>query len=153
MKILALDLGTHCGWAIYNDSWARPEYGTELFELVRGESGGLRFIRFRRWFEEVLEPGTDLVVYEQPHLRGGYATDLLVGFATRVQEICAERDVPYKGVHSGTIKKFATGSGKGSKKEMTTAATRLWNVVPGNDNEADALCLLKWAVETLAKEN
>ena len=44
----------------------------------------------------------------------------------------------------GTIKKHATGTGNAGKAEMIAARVRGFN--PQDDNEADALALLAWAV-------
>ena len=45
----------------------------------------------------------------------------------------------------GTIKKHATGKGNASKDEMVASA-RARGHTPVDDNEADALALLSWAV-------
>ena len=108
-RIAALDFGTRTGWAALSDG--HVESGVQTFDLARGESPGMRFIRFRRWLEEILaltQPG--LCVYEQAHHRGGHATELLVGMATRLQEACAEKGIEYTAVHSATLKKVSCGS-------------------------------------------
>ena len=146
-KIVAFDFGSRTGWAALKDG--HIESGVQVFELSRGESQGMRFIRFRRWLEEILgliQPG--LCVYEAAHHRGGHATELLVGMTTRLQEACAEKGIEYAAVHSATLKKFATGSGRADKLVMMKRAAVLF---PGrkieDDNEADALLLLGYARE------
>ena len=47
----------------------------------------------------------------------------------------------------GTIKKHATGKGNAGKDEMIIAAKSRGHD-PKDDNEADALALLHWAIET-----
>jgi Holliday junction resolvasome RuvABC endonuclease subunit len=148
MNILAIDCGTKTGWA----SWSNGhlESGVHEFNIGRGESPGLRFLRFRSWLVDMLtmtEP--DLVVYEQAHLRGGHAVDLLVGMTSRIQEECAGRRIEYGACHSATLKKFATGSGRAEKAAMKEFAARTWGKQPQDDNEGDALCLLAWAKQTL----
>jgi hypothetical protein len=54
--------------------------------------------------------------------------------------------VPYQGVPVGTIKRFATGRGNANKTAMI-AAMQARGFHPGDDNEADALALLLWAIE------
>ena len=153
MRILALDLGTRTGWAWYfspdhGEGSCGIESGTQDFALGRGESPGMRFIRFRKWFDDMLtEARPELVVYEQPHHRGGAATEILVGMSTRVQELCALDRITVTNCHTGTLKKHATGSGRASKQDMIAAAERWWGKVTTDDNEADALCLLAWALE------
>ena len=144
-QILAFDFGSRTGWAALKDGYV--ESGVQVFDLSRGESPGIRFIRFRRWLEEMLtlvRPG--LCVYEAAHHRGGHATELLVGMATRLQEACAGMMIEYASIHSATLKKYATGSGRADKSAMVKRAAELF---PGrkiaDDNEADALLLLECA--------
>ncbi|MDH1428274.1 hypothetical protein N5J23_17280 [Comamonas aquatica] len=47
----------------------------------------------------------------------------------------------------GTIKKHATGKGNAGKEDVI-AAMRARGHAPADDNEADALALLHWAVQT-----
>ena len=49
--ILALDLGTHTGWALYQRDGTITS-GTEHFSPQRFEGGGMRFLRFKRWLNE-----------------------------------------------------------------------------------------------------
>jgi len=144
-RILALDFGTRTGWAALTDG--HVESGVQAFDLARGESSGMRFIRFRRWLEEMMTlTRPALCVYEAAHHRGGYATELLVGMATRLQEACAERGIEYAAVHSATLKKASCGSGRADKSAMIEAAKRLFPAREiADDNEADALMLLEYA--------
>ena len=57
------------------------------------------------------------------------------------------RGVPYEGVPVGTIKRFATGKGNANKDAMIAAA-RARGFSPADDNEADAIAILFWALET-----
>jgi len=57
------------------------------------------------------------------------------------------RGVPYQGVPVGTIKKFLTGQGNANKQAMIDAA-RARGFSPVDDNEADAIAILLWAIET-----
>ena len=51
----------------------------------------------------------------------------------------------YQGVPVGTIKKYATGKGNANKAAMIAAMQAL-GFQPADDNEADALALLHWAM-------
>jgi hypothetical protein len=161
MRVLALDLGTHTGWAYFDGH--RVESGTMTFDLKRGESPGCRYLRFNRWIREEfgadpLGTGVDLVVYEQTHNRGGAATEVAAGFATRVQEWAAEIKVQHASVHTATLKKHATGSGRAGKPDMIEAAlarqhTHAWptgDLTKLSDDEIDALWLLDYARHTWA---
>jgi Holliday junction resolvasome RuvABC endonuclease subunit len=147
MKILALDLATRTGWAL-GDS-ARYESGAETFDLRRGESPGMRYLRFSRWLDEVLTAELDLVVYEQPFImRSGMAAEIALGFATRVQQRCAVVEVPHAAPNGMTLKKWTTGSGRAGKPEMLEAVARRWRRVDDH-NEADAVALLHYAFAEL----
>jgi Holliday junction resolvasome RuvABC endonuclease subunit len=109
----------------------------------------MRFLRFSKWLNELydLTHPWELVVYERAHHRGGYATELGVGLQTRVQEFAAARDIEYAAVHSATLKKSATGSGRASKQDMMDAYRAIRGCDPIDDNEADAFLLLEYAKE------
>lgn len=145
MNILTLDLGTRCGWTLHRDG--HTESGIQTFDVKRGESPGMRYLRFRRWLEDVT-PGVGLVIYEQTHNRGGAATEVAAGFATRVQEQCAALGIEHATVHSATLKKFTTGSGRGEKHHMRASAlSRGWITAEiTDDNEVDARCLLAYGL-------
>ena len=53
----------------------------------------------------------------------------------------------YQGVPVGTIKRFATGKGNAGK-DAVVAAVRARGFSPADDNEADAIAILLWAIET-----
>lgn len=55
------------------------------------------------------------------------------------------RDAPYVLVVSSTVKKHATGDGRASKDDMVAAALPWWSV--DNDDEADALHMVRWGSE------
>jgi Holliday junction resolvasome RuvABC endonuclease subunit len=146
MNLLAIDPGIHLGWASFANG--HVESGVHDFALGRGDSPGMRFLRFRQWLADMLtmtKPG--LVIYERPHMRGGFATDLLVGFSTRIQEACAERGIEFEAVHSATLKKSACGSGRAQKAEMILVARERFAKAVTSDDEADALNLLWLAMK------
>lgn len=153
MNILALDLGTKTGWAL--SEHGRIESGVQVFDVKRGESPGMRYLRFRHWLPIAALrghlPSVSLIVYEQTHNRGGAATEVAAGFATRVQEYCADMGIEHAAVHTATLKKFTTGKGNADKLTMYVAAkARGWT--HGNltdDNEVDAICLLRYALAEL----
>jgi Holliday junction resolvasome RuvABC endonuclease subunit len=58
---------------------------------------------------------------------------------------CERHQIPYQGVPVGTIKRHATGKGNAGKAEVIAAMKALGHPVT-DDNEADALALLHWAL-------
>lgn len=146
MNILTIDPGSHCGWASLVDG--RIESGVQNFSLKRGESKGIRFLRFNTWLVGMLElVKPHVVVYEMAHFRGGHATEILVGMTTRIEQFCEERGIEYSSVHSGTLKKQICGKGNANKKEVMMAVKKIYNREVSGDDEADALALLDYAIK------
>ncbi len=142
MMILALDLATRTGWAIVKDGRV-IESGVQSFDKRRGESNGLLFLRARKWLAAFGRP--DLVAYERAHFRGGAATEICVGLQTRAQEQAAEWGVESAPVATGTLKAWATGSGRADKGAMIAWAAARLGRQPEDDNEADAVAVGLWA--------
>ena len=146
MNILALDLGTKCGWATIKES------GTWNFQPSKFDSAGERYHMFYKELSTtIFSLRIDRVFYEEVRMHiaidAAHVYGALMGI---LQLVCLEQGIPYKGVPVGTIKKFATGKGNAGKEDMVNAAIKLFpatNVV--DDNHADALCLLAWALKNL----
>jgi hypothetical protein len=148
MNILALDLATKTGWATNINRTS----GIQTFDVRRGESPGMRFLRCRGWLSEMqnLLGVIDVIVYEQAHHRGGAATACCVGLVSTVQTFAAEQNIELMAVHTGELKRWATGKGNANKQAMVQAArTRGWD--PSDDNEADAQLLLEYSMPLFAK--
>jgi len=159
LPVLALDLATKTGWAML-DRNGNFESGVQEFDLKRGESKGMRFLRFRKWLKEVLALGElgvqysaelpGLIVYEQPHFRGGHACELLVGLSTNVLAEAALYGLEHLAVHTGSLKKFATGKGNAGKDEMILKAKEFFPKIEIiDDNHADALVLIKYGLNEI----
>lgn len=144
--ILAIDAATKTGWCLIKDGKIY-ESGVQDFSKRRGESNGAMFLRFRNWLSRLMDLNVKFVVYEQAHHRGGAATEICVNLTGRVQEACAEKGVEYATVHTGTLKKWACGSGKADKDQMMARAVALLGRPPLDDNEADACLMGAWAYE------
>ena len=145
--ILALDLGTTTGWALASPGAHRTS-GTQIFKPGRFEGGGMRYLRFKRWLTEMKQCADPLgwVVFEE--VRRHASTDaahVYGGFLATLTAWCEHHQIPYQGVPVGTIKKHATGRGNAGKPEMV-GAMRARGFQPADDNEADALALLDWAL-------
>lgn len=140
--ILAIDMATKTGWACNN-----PEAsGVENMKVKTTESRGMIFIRFSAWLEEMIaKVKPELIVYEQPHARGRAATEVLNGLLAYVTEKCERHGIEFTSCHSGTLKVFVTGNGKGSKEVLMKAYEKKWGKPPIDDNECDARWLLEWA--------
>lgn len=134
--ILALDLATKTGWAHSNGT-----SGVQDFKPRRGDSPGMRWLEFGAWLDRLYDLAPfEVLAHEQPHYRGGKATEVLAGYVAKCQEWCADHDVEITSRHTSEIKRFATGKGNASKEEMIEAASLVGDVI--DDNHADALWLL-----------
>jgi len=145
--ILSLDLGTQTGWALRQPDGAITS-GVEAFKPGRFEGGGMRFLRFKRWLTELKQTtdGLDAVYFEEVRRHAGVdAAHLYGGFLAHLSAWCEHHAIPYQGVPVGTIKKHATGKGNAGKTDMVNAM-RARGFQPVDDNEADALALLLWAL-------
>ena len=146
--ILALDLGTTTGWAMLCDGTITS--GSQSFKPQRFEGGGMRFLKFKRWLAETrycAEWGIDAVYFEEVRRHAGVdAAHAYGGFLAHLTAWCEHHQIPYQGVPVGTIKKHATGKGNASKEDMLDAA-KLRGFDAEDDNEADALALLDWAIQ------
>ena len=141
--IIALDLGTQTGWAL-RSSKGHVMSGTQSFKPQRFEGGGMRFLRFQRWLNElfVLSECIHEVYFEEVRRHAGVdAAHVYGGFLAHLTTWCEEAKIPYAGVPVGTIKKSLTGKGNSSKEDMINGVKKL-GYNPHDDNEADALALL-----------
>ena len=146
--ILALDLGTTTGWAL-RGSDGNVTSGSESFRPQRFEGGGMRFLRFKRWLTELkaVADGIDTLHFEE--VRRHVSTDAAHaygGFLATLTAWCEHHQIPYQGVPVGTIKKHATGKGNAGKEDVIASVTARGHR-PVDDNEADALALLHWAIQ------
>jgi Holliday junction resolvasome RuvABC endonuclease subunit len=147
--ILALDLGTHTGWALHPLDGTITS-ATEHFKPHRFEGGGMRFLRFRKWLTELKAVAGDIhaVYFEEVRRHAGVdAAHVYGGLMATLTAWCEHHHIPYEGVPVGTIKKHATGRGNAGKAEVIAAMRAKGHPVI-DDNEADALALLHWAIET-----
>jgi hypothetical protein len=147
--ILALDLGQKTGWAVRNADGAIAS-GTVEFKPGRFEGGGMVFLRFRAWLQEVDEAagGTRAVYFEEVRShRGVAAAHAYGGFLAHLTAWAEANRIPYRGIPVATIKRHVTGRGN-ADKDAVIAAVRALGFDPADDNEADALALLDWALRT-----
>lgn len=151
--LLALDLGTMTGWALRNQH-GRIVSGTAYFRPQRFEGGGMRYLRFERWLNETrnVTGKLDAVYFEEVRRHLGVdAAHAYGGFLAHLTAWCESKSIPYEGVPVGTIKHFITGKGN-ANKEKVIAAVKALGHSPEDDNEADALALLHWAINATKED-
>ncbi len=144
--ILALDLGTQTGYAV-GDANCPPVSGVLNLSDMKGDHPGARFLRFMHHLDRLSKLHTiTKIVYEQvAHVKFVKAAHTYGGFQAYLMGWCMIHNVPLEGIGVKTIKKFATGNGNANKEMMVAAAIgEGW--LPKDDNEADALWILKYAI-------
>jgi len=135
MKILALDIATKTGWC--NDTSS----GVWDFSVKRGESIGMRLVRFRAKILEMIQlERPDVIVYELP--AGLFKASIMVAseMIGVLKTLCEDYAIEYAHESATEIKKFATGKGNAKKDVMIQAAKDL-GIDVIDDNHADAIHL------------
>jgi hypothetical protein len=146
--LLAVDLGSKTGWALRGVDGAITS-GVQQFRPNRFEGGGMAFLRFSHWLSEIAETTGPIaaVVFEEVRAhKGALAAHVYGGFLAHLEAWAEFRDVPYQGVPVGTIKRFIAGKGN-ADKQTVIAAVKARGFAPADDNEADAIAILLWAIE------
>lgn len=112
--ILALDLGQRTGWAVRSRDGAIAS-GVQEFRPGRFEGGGMIWLRFRAWLQEIDETagGVGVVVFEEVrrHL-GTAAGHAYGGYLAHLTAWAEANSIPYQGVPVGTIKRHIAGKGQ-----------------------------------------
>ena len=154
MRILALDMATRTGWAVsFNPGEPIQSGGKVYMNGKRTLCLEERLCQFRQDLTVLLDTYMpDVACYEIAHHRGGPATRSGIGMETVLIMESYMRAVPCLGVHSLSLKKFCTGSGKSvktaggvtDKSPMMNHASKLAGRRITDDNEADAICITDW---------
>ncbi len=146
--ILCLDLGIKTGWASRNAQGITAS-GTKLLQGTRFDGGGMRYHIFRNWIQATHNKcPINFIFYESVRAhKGTDAAHTYGGFMGQLTSWCEAHSVPYLGVPVGTIKKHATGKGNANKQAVIDAVIAFGHS-PKDDNEADALALLHYVLDT-----
>ena len=154
-RILALDLGTRCGYALSLDRTVKPLLAGEFdLSAKKDEGEGWRFIKFRRALQDA-KP--DIIFYEEVKRHMGViAAHVWGGLWAELTAYCAQNKIPYKGFGVAAIKMRATrgangekGKGNAKKDAMIAAAKQHFGYEGNSDNVADALWILQLGLESL----
>lgn len=145
--VIGLDASSKTGYAIIDkESGDIIVSGTQVFKGKADQ----RFYEFNQWLDKTLQQyAPDLIIYEEPHFRGYAATMSGVGLIALIKRLSYATGIPNIGVHTATLKKFATGYGKANKQAMTNAANIKENLQlksKDNNDEADAIHLALYGI-------
>ncbi len=142
MNILALDLGTHLGYAILHEKEIIS--GTKK---LKNKTFGQRFSEFLKWLYQILDCYEIEKVYFERVRRhlGTEAGHIYGAFMYLLAIVCEDLKIPYEGCEVGEIKKYITGHGRATKSEVVKAVSNL-GFSPADDNEADSISILLLAI-------
>lgn len=152
---LSLDIGTTTGWAVrkpdevLSGSWllATAKELRQQRKVGRERTGDIRFFRLHERITQTIgEHAIENIVFEDVLFLSSQAqSQLWASLRTAVWMAAESHRVEC--VHTGTLKKFATGAGNARKEAMVAAVANLpppWGRVATDDNEADAVLILRW---------
>ena len=152
LSLLVFDLGANTGWAARGADGILTS-GVKHFPLVRGDSQGMRFLRFKSWLLEMLHlTRANVIAFESAIAfhKSMYAGQLANGLAGIMQVVVAEAHLECLAITPSELKRFATGKGNAKKDKMVEAARKLYpDVKIESDDEADALLALSFAEHIL----
>jgi Holliday junction resolvasome RuvABC endonuclease subunit len=147
VRLLALDLSTHVGWAFFAHSRASPVLGTweapARSRFARDDFGPM-FVDYEKWLAGML--GTHrphVLAFEAPILprtrvfQKQRAIRMSYGFACLTEKVATLSHLRCVECHPSTVKVALAGSGKASKRQMRSAAVRR-DFTIATEHEADA---------------
>lgn len=150
-SILALDLATQMGWAVYcNKSTVS---GSESFSRLKSQKVGVLFHKYQTWLSRYIHTlRVDFVAYELVDfpIRNRPYEQIYHGMVAILMSICEDKGIEYRGFRVSDIKIEATGKGNAKKPDMIATARAQWpdqGII--DDNQADALWLLYLAAKKL----
>jgi Holliday junction resolvasome RuvABC endonuclease subunit len=150
MVVLALDLGTKTGWALYNSD-DKILSGVEDFSLKVKEKNrpGKRFEKLEEFLNLMHQKyNINYVFFEKvmQHHKSRSAAAIYSGFWAILINYCEKNNIIYDGVAVGTIKRFIATKGNASKEDVIESVKNRGFSDIKDDNEADALALLLYAL-------
>lgn len=165
VRILAIDPGSNCGYAVIDVAQPVPTGAKARFDTAglwdlqqkKFEGAGMRYLRLRK---HIMEIAPDFVVYEQvnfPH-KSTQAAAVYWGIVGQITAYCEEAGIAYAAIMTGDLKRRATGKGggKGTDKPFIVAAANKFFEIGLDEtdsasnkdhNIADAMWLLQIALE------
>ncbi|WP_186122352.1 polynucleotidyl transferase [Burkholderia gladioli] len=149
LNLLALDLGTQCGWALSKGGVLT--YGTRNFSAKRTDGPGQRWLKFRAMLGNHFAAAGEIhaIYYEHVMAHGPkdkpntIAAHVFGGFLAHLEAWCDVQRVRLVPVDVGAVKKGWTGRGNANKQAMIDEARkRGFKVGADEDDTADALAIL-----------
>lgn len=142
--ILSLDIASNTGFCTATAS------GVWNLTPRKNESKGMRLIKFKASLREIVQSEQiSLIVFEGAVTYSKFPNHVALELQGVLKLFCEEVGIEYKSYMPSEIKKFATGKGNANKEAMIKAANERFGYNVRDDNEADAVCLYRLAIEDL----
>ena len=150
MDILAFDLATQAGWARYAPAGA-VRFGSFRMPST-GPAVGLFLATFQKRIAPLVDEAPDAIVFEAPWVGPNTSQDTarkLMCLAGFLEYECHRLNIRCFEVNNASVRKFFCGKGRAPRAEikdlvMHACLARGWS--PHNDDEADALAVLDFAL-------
>lgn len=147
MRLLALDLSTHVGWAFFAHRKAQPLLGTwhaPVRPKANRDDFAPMYVDFEMWLVHMLaRHGPHVLAFEAPILpslrtfQKQRAIRMSYGFACLTEKVARLEHLRCVECHPSTVKVALAGNGKATKRQMTSAAVRR-DFIVATEHEADA---------------
>jgi Holliday junction resolvasome RuvABC endonuclease subunit len=137
--VLGVDCGLSSGYAVVEGGELKS-FGLLQYKKTSRGIGGV-WSKFKEDIKRIIKANdVSVIYYEKPHLRGYLSTENLINMTGRIKELAYELNLPCFGVHSATLKKSFTGSGRAKKEDMIRKA-KFYSHTIEDHNIADAIGL------------
>jgi len=156
MMILALDPATETGWALYHcgktTSGSIKLGALPATKKRKAEPEHYRCRNLWSWLAQhcLVFGFPNLIIFESLEgfvAKGKKAAQVNNELRGVVKAFAGVNDIALLAVQPVDVKRFATGKGNADKPEMVEAARSKYGYLGDNNNEADAILILQWALK------
>lgn len=153
MRILAVDIGTSCGYCYNEDSamfcgvWTLAT-AKEIKEWGRTRltrRNDPRIVRLRKLVAGFCDKVDGIIIEDVEFSRFRIQTQMWASLRAAIWLACEECGIYYEAVNVKTLKKWATGNGNADKPQMLAAAQKQRPDLKFGADSADAFHLWTWA--------
>ena len=145
MRVIGVDPGLrHTGWGVVEFK------NNKIFHIADGSispstklDDGKRLLEIKNQLQKIINQfNPNMSVIEKTFVGSGSASSLKLGMARGASMIAlAEAGLSIKEISPKFVKKTVTGYGSASKEQIKSMIEKLLNIVPRNEDSADALAI------------
>ncbi len=145
MTILAIDPGTHTGWATWDGS--RRDSGTWVNPLKHAQWPGSFFGAYREWLADMYQWHRPQSVWvAETFSRSTAAQKVLYGMRAITLDWATRHKIERpQSVAESTARKAVLGTGRPGKDAIVALVQELYGWTGTSDDEADAIVILEFA--------